>query len=93
MPTIPTMMTTQSGLNPTGTPMDLVSILYSFVLALGTGQFVVNDAQELSPTTIEVDLETLGLRENKRFILLVENGKITQQARVPLTSVECVNPH
>lgn len=77
----------------TGSNMDLVSIIYAFMLATGTGQFVVNDAVQLAPKVHEVDVETMGLRENKRFILLVEDGHITQQVRVPLTETECKNPH
>lgn len=73
--------------------MDLLSLIYSFVLALGARQFVVNETSEVSPTQVEVDVETLNLRENKRYILLIEDGRVVQQARVPLTDAECRNPH
>jgi hypothetical protein len=73
--------------------MDLVSIVYSFMLTVGAGQFVINDAQPLTQQVMEVDVETMGLHENKRYILLIDNGHITQQARVPLTQAECSNPH
>lgn len=84
-------MTTTMSTEPE--PVDIASILYSFVLALGTGQFVVNEATELAPQVVEIDVETMGLRENKRFILLIEQGKVTQQARVPLTEAECQSPN
>jgi hypothetical protein len=73
--------------------MDLVSIIYAFMLTTGTGQFVVNDVQPISPQVHEVDAETMGLRENKRYILLIEYGKIVQHVQVPLTEAECKNPH
>jgi hypothetical protein len=73
--------------------MDLVSIIYAFMLTTGTGQFVVNDTVKISPQVYEIDAETMGLRENKRYILLVEYGKIVQHVQVPLTETECKNPH
>lgn len=73
--------------------MDLITLIYGFVLALGTGQFIVHDTTEIDPHTIEIDVETAGLRENKRYILLVKDGKVTQQARVPLAQEECKHPH
>jgi hypothetical protein len=73
--------------------MDLVSIIYSFMLTMGAGQFVINDAQPLTAQVTEVDVETMGLRENKRYIILVDQGRITQQVQVPLTDTECKNPH
>lgn len=73
--------------------MDLFSIVYSFMLLVGTGQFVINEATEIAPALIEVDVETMGMRENQRYILLVDHGHITQQARVPLTATECSNPN
>ena len=73
--------------------MDMVSIIYAFMLTTGTGQFVVNDATTITPTVTEVDVETMGLHENKRFILLIDQGHIIQQVRVPLTETECKNPH
>jgi hypothetical protein len=79
--------------NPAETQMDLVSIVYSFMLTVGTGQFVINDAQPLTNQIMEVDVETMGLHDNKRYILLIDHGHITQQVRVPLTETECKNPH
>lgn len=73
--------------------MDLLAFLYSFIISLGGSQFVVNETVELSPTLLQVDVETMGLRENKRYILLLENGKAIQQVRVPLTAEECKSPH
>jgi hypothetical protein len=73
--------------------MDLMSVIYGFMLVVGTGQFVVNDATELTSQVFEVDVETMGMRENKRYILLVNQGRIDQHVQVPLTSQECKQPH
>jgi len=73
--------------------MDLAAIVYSFVIAIGGHTFVVNDYAEVSPNVVEVDVQTMGLREDQRFILLINaRGKITQHVRVPLISDECKNP-
>ena len=88
------MLQTNTGLHSaTGSEMDLISIIYAFMLAIGSGQFVVNDATTITPTVTEIDVETMGLHENKRYILLIDNGHITQHVRVPLTEAECKAPH
>ena len=73
--------------------MDIPSIIYSFMLLLGSGQFLIHEINEVGVETYQVDVETLSLTPNKRFILLIENQKVTQQLQVPLTEAECQNPH
>lgn len=73
--------------------MDIVSIVYGFIMMTGTGKFVINDATTVAPQVVEIDVETLGLREDQRYILLIDHGIMTQHVRVPLTSKECANPH
>ena len=73
--------------------MDMAALIYSFVLAMGGHAFVVNDFVEVSPQVVEVDVQTMGLGEDKRYILLVDNGKVTQHVRVPLVSAECEKAH
>ena len=73
--------------------MDMFSIVYAFMLTTGSGQFVINDATEVAPHVVEVDVETMSRRDNRRFILLIDNGRITQHVQVPLTEKECANPH
>lgn len=73
--------------------MDLAAIIYSFVVAIGGHTFAVNDFVEVSHHAMEVDVQTMGLGENQRYILLVNaDGKITQHVRVPLLMDECKNP-
>lgn len=73
--------------------MDLLSLVYSFVLLTGTGKFVVHEATPIGDDLVEIDVQTLGLHEDQRYILLVDHGRIVQQARVPLAETECANPH
>lgn len=63
------------------------------MLLLGSGQFLIHEINEVGVETYQVDVETLSLAPNKRFILLIENKKVTQQLQVPLTEAECQNPH
>lgn len=73
--------------------MDLFSIVYAFMMSTGAGTFVINDAQEVAAQVLEVDVESSGLYEDKRYILLIDHGIVTQHVQVPLTSKECANPN
>lgn len=73
--------------------MDLSTLLSSFVLSLGAQGFIVHETIPLEPAALEIDIETFGLNENKRFIILVDHGKVVQQVRVPLADQECKNPN
>lgn len=74
--------------------MDLLSLIYSFVILTGASTFVVNEATYVADDVVQVDVETLNLKpENHRYILLVDHGKVTQHVRVPLTEAECKAPH
>ena len=63
--------------------MDIVSLVYAFTLALHSPQFVINDI-------LELNAQTLGRKpEDQRYILLIQNGQVVQQAQVPLLSDTC----
>lgn len=74
--------------------MDLITIIYGFVMLTGSSAFVVNEATSIAEDVVQIDVETLNLKpENQRYILLIDHGKVTQQVRVPLTEAECKAPH
>ena len=74
--------------------MDLISIVYSFIMMTGTGMFVIHDATRVAGNAVEVDVQTMGLKPHEqRYILLIDGDAIVQHVRVPLHEVECKNPH
>lgn len=68
--------------------MPIVEIIAAFMLAAGSPSFVINNLLA-TENYIEVDVQSASPDVGKRYILLIEGGKVTNSVGVPYNNVGC----
>lgn len=68
--------------------MSIVEIIAAFMLTTGSPSFVINNLSAVE-NYIEVDVQSASPDAGKRYILLIEGGKVTNSVEVSYNNAGC----